>query len=1297
MPDYDLTGLSSRSFEKMIQALAVTALGTAVSVFGDGPDGGREATFEGHVRVDAQNPWSGYGVVQAKFRQRPLGSKQDADWLIKELTAELAKYSKPTSRRRKPEYYLIATNVVLTPVNESGGKDRVIRVLQEAAKSHGWKGFHIWDADQLEAMLNGNEGVRRAFAAFITSGDVLSEVAQRLAISTPDFAETLANFLAKEILSSQYANLEQAGYTGEERIPLSRVFVDLPYSSRWSPNDSESPQFLSDLIEIACDRLDPESRGAPTVGGKADPNGGRYVLIGGPGQGKTTLGQFACQIFRAGILSSRPTKSLSAEVQVVVQSVIAACEVENLSPSRVRRFPLHVTLSELAASLAAEKGVSSLLEFVAGKISKRTGHSIELYDLRIWLSKYPWMLLLDGLDEVPSSANRADLLRVIEEFWIDLTQLNADVLVLATTRPQGYTDEFSSRYYQHYRLVPLSAPRAQHYASRLVAARFRTDEDRAARLLGRLAEAASLEATAKLMRSPLQITIMSTLLDQVGRAPQDRWRLFHEYYQAIYRREMERDTPAAALLSQYRTDIDVIHARVGLELQLEAERSGGTEARLTKATFLEVVRARVEEKGYSGDAAASLAASIQDAAETRLVFLVSPTAETVGFEIRSLQEFMCAQALMSGATTDIQLRLRAIAGLPTWHNVFIFAAGRCFAIDEHLIDTVYSICAELNVAYGELDRLIRAGSVLAVDLLEDGVADRQPRLASLLVELALDLIDAPPSADLLRLAARHRPDVDALFRARIVQALNSAVSRLSGWSVLLALVNRGIEWADSLAALEWPESEHEQNSIFQLTVPDKGTLWLTPRAATLVSKSGIDSIWKVHEVVVRARDRATHIPEWLASLSQVIFLERDHGLKVEASIGQSRVGTLSVVPLIGREFWATLRYCDSGHESFALLRAAANFAVDPSRPALAAVLRLAAATENLQESWILALPWPASACFEWAESAEELDTLARSVESGKLGDFGDWQRAEEHWLAEGVVIAEEPSETDLPFVGANPSPLFAASFTSPEEGAPDALLSLYPTLSPTKYRRLIASWIASYVYERAHAPQKERPALSLHTVRLMCDDLASPSDFILAEFLLAVEAGELFSDEWLELANIMGMCRGAWIYDQQLSAAQVLFDAVIAKPSHFGLLHLLVRSLQSNRHAASVNILTRTNLEKIHPRQFQSPLAVHDSLVLWALLDQINQGDVVEFAAFASDPKQQSNQTAFVLANVVGQRVSDATVGEMLLLALYPAFAEEERIEGVTDLLSAVRAKRRSNVKENWTTFGLPPMRASTV
>ena len=84
MPDYNLSQLSSRSFEQLLQALAAKVLGPGIGIFGDGPDGGREATFHGKVPYPSvADSWDGYGVLQVKFRQRSRAmSRNDGDWAV---------------------------------------------------------------------------------------------------------------------------------------------------------------------------------------------------------------------------------------------------------------------------------------------------------------------------------------------------------------------------------------------------------------------------------------------------------------------------------------------------------------------------------------------------------------------------------------------------------------------------------------------------------------------------------------------------------------------------------------------------------------------------------------------------------------------------------------------------------------------------------------------------------------------------------------------------------------------------------------------------------------------------------------------------------------------------------------------------------------------------------------------------------------------------------------------------------------------------------------------------------------
>jgi hypothetical protein len=120
MRDYDLSGLSARSFEKLVQSIAGKVLGHGTVTFGDGPDGGREATFQGRMDYPSQaDAWDGYCVIQAKFLQRPKDQKTDGRWALKQLEGELKAFADPRKQRRRPDYYIFATNVIPTPVQSS--------------------------------------------------------------------------------------------------------------------------------------------------------------------------------------------------------------------------------------------------------------------------------------------------------------------------------------------------------------------------------------------------------------------------------------------------------------------------------------------------------------------------------------------------------------------------------------------------------------------------------------------------------------------------------------------------------------------------------------------------------------------------------------------------------------------------------------------------------------------------------------------------------------------------------------------------------------------------------------------------------------------------------------------------------------------------------------------------------------------------------------------------------------------------------------------------------------------------
>ena len=210
---------------------------------------------------------------------------------------------------------------------------------------------------------------------------------------------------------------------------------------------------------------------------------------------------------------------------------------------------------------------------------------------------------------------------------------------------------------------------------------------------------------------------MATLVARGGPVPQDRWLLFRSNYNVIYDRETgKRIGEVTRILRTYRSHIDAIHYRVGLILQIESERTGQTDARLGIKDLSKIVHERLKEEGLQGQPAHELKRGIIDAAANRLVFLVGVREGQVGFEIRSLQEFMAAKALMDGSDANVIERLSEIAPIVHWTNVFLFAAEKCFSDRQHLRRTISDICATMNEESSDpgVGHLTLGGSQLAL-------------------------------------------------------------------------------------------------------------------------------------------------------------------------------------------------------------------------------------------------------------------------------------------------------------------------------------------------------------------------------------------------------------------------------------------------------------------------------------------------------------------------------------------------------------------------------------------------------
>ena len=761
------------------------------------------------------------------------------------------------------------------------------------------------------------------------------------------------------------------------------------------------------------------------------------VFVGGPGQGKSTLTQFFCQTHRVALLEQ---SSPVSEVIRICRNVKEECETENLSLPAMPRFPIRIELNQFATALANQE-VDSIFNYVLQRITLRSNYDLNSEDLRKWLEYYPWLVALDGLDEVPSSSNREQVLDAVQDFLIDAHECNADLMVVSTTRPQGYNDDFSPSEYQHFQLAHLDTQQALHYSKRLIQQKWFEDEDKIQRLLGRMERASTESATARLMRSPLQVTIMALLVESLGEPPKERWKLFSEYYRVINTREKERDIPAARLLASFQTDIDTIHQRAGLKLQATSEKSGGTDALLSIGEFDEIVSTRLDEEGHTGDDADDLKRNIINAAMERLVFLVAPKQDKIGFEIRSLQEYMAAECLMNTSDKKKLVNMRAIIFASHWRNVFLFAAGKCFHKEQHLRAEIAQLCNELNEGDissnhkdGNLEKLTLSGSLLALDILEDGAIDNQPGFMKTFLRLALKLLEIPSSDNAKRLAELYKPKYSDIYKEEIEKHLSKSCKemKLVAWQLLTQLRAFKDKWINEFFTRKWPDNKQEAMEILQFSILAKEAV-ITPWISGVWANTVLFSPVPAFNNSVRffnARkvqdDLYQKAPEGLVTLlgkdEKKRFYEKTYKVRNIPDCFSIR---LYEVQEEIQKTSSRLSIPSDSHPTWHWLIEALSFWSDASKDILHHLIESFIKINNktpMNDNDLLSwpIPWPVkSLAFDITKNTDpgRPGIILDAITNGELGGKYDWLKAQKRWEDNGLLTNDllYYSSTNLPF------------------------------------------------------------------------------------------------------------------------------------------------------------------------------------------------------------------------------------------------------------------------------------------
>ena len=404
--------------------------------------------------------------------------------------------------------------------------------------------------------------------------------AQEKASDLPILDERMVQWMAVQALQDRYARLAEGGADADARVELASLFIDLPVSTLCRADRTAEPEQWAMPVLLGMS--------AAQMGGD-DPSQRRprWLLVGGPGSGKSTLTTMVAQALRLPWIE-RQVSALPEQVYDAWQRAregLVQLAAAGAWGGTVDALPLRVNLPSLARWLAGRGSgaAASLWDYLAVRLvddlaSVKVSTEVSPRELRAMTENAGTIFwILDGLDEVPPSAGRRRVIEVVRATVCDEAR-GADG-VLVATRPQGYEGEFDDL--DAVDLLALPQEVALRYAELLLHAWAGgvASADLTSRLEKMRGEFAKPEVV-ELIQTPLHTT-MAALLASRGSLSNARSMLFEHYFITILRRELGKP------FDHGMQDVDegvlrALHARAGLALQVRSQAQTGARSSLRR-------------------------------------------------------------------------------------------------------------------------------------------------------------------------------------------------------------------------------------------------------------------------------------------------------------------------------------------------------------------------------------------------------------------------------------------------------------------------------------------------------------------------------------------------------------------------------------------------------------------------------------------------------------------------------------------------------------------------------------------
>ena len=732
--DYLLENLGPERFQEICHALLSRAFPNTQCFPVGQRDGGRDA-----VSYSTRPGSREIIVYQVKFVRRPQAEKEPHKWLKKTVAAEASKVQALVPKGAT-KYYLL-TNVPGTAHPESGSIDFVQRVLDEQLPIPA----QCWWRDDINRRLDDAFDIKWSYPEVLSGHDIL-----RLVIETalPDAASRRTTAI-RACVRDQFEREKEVRFKQVElQNELLNLFIDVPVTMPDSSGSKPQQRTASTIFRAIAQetttepsmreyRVRPEllTAGAATL--LLHPLAQRYlhrvVIEGAPGQGKSTIVQYICQIHRRRILN------------------------ENINDPRIPpshrespvRLPLKIDCRDFATWLnrhdpfaaddspnPPEQWHGSLESFLARQIVHHSGGApFTVDDLHAVAKLSAVLLVFDGLDEVADFDRRRMVVEEISRGVNRLKDGTASIQTIVTSRPAAFTDSpgLPETDFCHLHLSSIGRQLINEYAEKWLTAR-RLDGKEASDVRRILQAKLDQPHLRELARNPMQLAILLSLVHtRGGSLPDKRTALYDNYVDLFFSREAEK----SSLVRDHRDLLIDIHRYLAWVLHADAQTK-----QTAGSASTEKLRALVEEYLIEENHDASLAQRLFTGMVERVVALVSRVEGTYEFEVQPLREYFAARYLYdtapysppgrecSGTLPD---RFDALARDPFWQNVTRFYAG-CYSKGElsSLVDRLQELARSPGFRHTSY------AHHLAATLLSDWVFAQHPRAMKDVATLFLD-------------------------------------------------------------------------------------------------------------------------------------------------------------------------------------------------------------------------------------------------------------------------------------------------------------------------------------------------------------------------------------------------------------------------------------------------------------------------------------------------------------------------------------------------------------------------------